>query len=173
MDPHPGCPVRRAFSAPGLANAPGLCYNQPVAGVAEWQTHLTQNQAGAPRAGSSPAFGTFTKSLETQAFQGFFYVLECTFTLSFTLCQPENTLSGPPPWENGMCTPHFGAIITVIPQTLILQWFFVAHAGAVLCSIAQKSPRFAAGGSFYAFAWSMNACIRVALSLRICSVTWP
>ena len=125
------------------------------------------------RAGSSPAFGTFTKSLETQAFQGFFYVLECTFTLSFTLCQPENTLSGPPPWDNGMWTPHFGAIITVIPQTLILQGFFVAHAGAEMCSIAQKSPRFAAGGSFYAFAWSMNACIRVALSLRICSVTWP
>ena len=28
------------------------------AGVAEWQTHLTQNQAVTNRAGSSPAFGT-------------------------------------------------------------------------------------------------------------------
>ena len=48
---------------PLLPPARNCAIIHPLAEVAKWQTHLTQNQAGIPHAGSSPAFGTSVTDL--------------------------------------------------------------------------------------------------------------
>ena len=53
-----------------------------LAEVAEWQTHLTQNQAGIPHAGSSPAFGTKQNSPVSFMIQGCFVFAERHFYFS-------------------------------------------------------------------------------------------
>ena len=50
------------------------------AGVAEWQTHLTQNQAGNNRVGSSPTSGT-TLGGKTFVLPPIFYIIEFIYLI--------------------------------------------------------------------------------------------